>query len=136
MILLLILVYGDCNALHTLETPIREVLLKPRNFNPHPYEQSYHQLHHQLHHHNEEQEVIDDINNIEPVSEDYVDNNVYNNVDGNNPSVRTTFPARHPANGIFRFKFFFFFSKIIYICFCVLFTAVMKKQKKKINCFV
>lgn len=133
MILLLILVYGDCNALHTLETPIREVLLKPRNFNPHPYEQSYH---HQLHHHNEEPEVIDDINNIEPVSEDYVDNNVYNNVDGNNPSVRTTFPARHPANGIFRFNFFLLQNYLfLFLCF-VYFSHDKTNEENKLFCVI
>lgn len=33
-------VISSTYKLHTLETPIREAHLKPRNFNPHPYEQN------------------------------------------------------------------------------------------------
>lgn len=71
-------------TLHTLETPIRETFLKPRNFNPHPYKQSYYHLH--------DLQSID----LNGITTNYIDPSVQN--------IKTTelFPARHPSNGIRR----------------------------------
>lgn len=101
MIIILIVSSNVANALHAFkETPIPEALLKPRNFNPHPYEQHFpHQhLHHHLHHQHQQQAI--DINAISTVGEDYVDNSIYNDVSA---PRETSLPALHPANGIFRF---------------------------------
>lgn len=91
MIVLWVLTSTVINALHTLETPIREAFLKPRNFNPHPYEQDFHYQHKQ-------QASI----NLNAIDIDYVDHSVYN-IDLDN-----SLKARHPSNGIFRFPFLFF----------------------------
>lgn len=99
LILVLALTTNVTNALHTLETPIREALLKPRNFNPHPYDQHFGHHHHQhhIHHDRSEQQAID-INAIDTVGEDYIDNSVYNILPTQEPSL----PAFHPANHIYR----------------------------------
>lgn len=70
-------------TLHTLETPIREALLKPRNFNPHPYGQN-------LYNH---QATID----VGVITAHDTDQNI--------PITDAveTFPARYPSNGIERF---------------------------------
>lgn len=96
-----ILIANTTGALHTLETPIREALLKPRNFNPHPYGAGYHHYHHVAQDEQQSGAIDLDLNAINGgASDDYVDNNIYN-VDVNEPIIK--FPARHPSNGIFRF---------------------------------
>lgn len=91
MVAILIFTTNIINALHTLETPIREALLKPRNFNPHPYEQSYQNLH------VAPQSAI----NLNAIDTDYVENSVYN-ID-----IDNSLPARHPSNSIFRLNIAF-----------------------------
>lgn len=76
------------HTLHTLETPVREALLKPRNFNPHPYPQ-----------YRTSAAINIDINTIESLSDEYGDNSIYNIDDG---SIGTELSQRQvPANGIY-----------------------------------
>lgn len=99
VVLFSVLITNTSGALHPLETPIRESLLKARNFNPHPYGSS--DYHFPVQHQEQQQQhsVIDvDINSIKEVSDDYIDNNIY----GIDTVPR--FPARHPSNGIFRLE--------------------------------
>lgn len=97
MVAVLIFTTNTMSALHTFqETPIREALLKPRNFNPHPYEQSYQNLH------VAPQAAI----NLNAIDTDYVENSVYN-ID-----IENSLPARHPSNHIYRLNIDFFFILI------------------------
>lgn len=97
VVLFSVLITNTSGSLHPLETPIRESLLKPRNFNPHPYESSDYHFPVQHQEQQQPQSVIDlDINSFNEASDDYIDNNIY----GIDTVPR--FPARHPSNGIFR----------------------------------
>lgn len=99
VVLFSVLITNASGALHPLETPIRESLLKPRNFNPHPYVSSDYSFPVQHEEQQQQQSVIDlDINSINEASDDYIDNNIY----GIDTIPR--FPARHPSNGIFRLE--------------------------------
>ncbi|XP_031637463.1 uncharacterized protein LOC116349929 isoform X2 [Contarinia nasturtii] len=69
------------NALHTFETPIREALLKPRNFNPHP---------HHIHDHIPQQGAI----NLNTIDTDYVANSLYN-ID-----VDNSLAVQHQSNDV------------------------------------
>lgn len=40
--MILFSIISSAYKLHTLETPIREAYLEPRDFNPHPYKQNLH----------------------------------------------------------------------------------------------
>lgn len=85
MIFFLIPLTKGRHVLNTLETPIREALLKPRNFNPHPY-----------------YPYDVSASALEPVQEPYspvLDNSVF---DGNLQSVPQQIPRASPANGIYR----------------------------------
>lgn len=86
--MMLVLVFPTTYTLHTLETPIREAFLKPRNFNPHPYKQPYYHLH---------DFQSTDLNGI---TTNYID------IDQAVHNTKTTelFPARHPSNGIRRYS--------------------------------
>lgn len=86
MIGILVLTSSLSSALHTLETPIPESLLKPRDYNPHPFEQSYHNYHGTHQHHS-----------LNAIDTDYVGHSVYN-ID-----VANSLPSRHPSNSVFRF---------------------------------
>lgn len=98
VVLFSVLITNTSGALHPLETPIRESLLKPRNFNPHPYGSSDYPFAVDQEQ-QQQQSVIDlDINSINEASDDYIDNNIY----GIDTIPR--FPARHPSNGIFRLE--------------------------------
>lgn len=94
-----VLITNANGALHPLETPIRESLLKPRNFNPHPYGSSDYHFSMQHQEQQQQQSIIDlDTNLINEASDDYIDNNIYG-ID-----TIPSFPARHPSNGIFRLE--------------------------------
>lgn len=88
-------------ALHTLESPIREALLKPRNYNPHPYEQSYS-------YHNDYTVGINP-NTIENV--DNIAKNPFLNI-----PLEYTSPSQHPSNGVLRFNSFQSILSPINIC--------------------
>lgn len=90
MIAVLVLTSSVISALHFKETPIPEALLKPRNFNHHPYGQN-HLNYHPSHH------ASVDLNAIDT---DYVSHSVYN-ID-----IQKPLPARHPSNGVYRFDMF------------------------------
>lgn len=83
-IMTLILVFPTTYTLHTLETPIREAFLKPRNFNPHPYKQPSYHLH-------DETSI-----NLNGITTNYIDQAVHN------AKTSELFPARQPSNGIRR----------------------------------
>lgn len=108
-----VLITNTSGALHPLETPIRESLLKPRNFNPHPYGSIDYNFPVQPQEEQQQQSAIDlDINSINEATEDYIDNNIYE-ID-----TIPRFPARHPSNGIFRLEkvkpYYFLSFKIIH----------------------
>lgn len=78
-------IFPTIYTLHTLETPIREAFLRPRNFNPHPYKQNYYNHLYDL------QTNID----LNGVTSNYIE-------DAHNTKTGEFFPARHPSNGIRR----------------------------------
>lgn len=85
--------FSSTNALHTFrETPIREALLKPRNFNPHPHHIQSHYDDHIAH-----QGAI----SLNTIDTNYVDNSLYN-ID-----VENSLGVRHPSNGISNILRFF-----------------------------
>lgn len=91
VIFLLVLSSNMCNPLHTLEQAVREPLLRPRNFNPHPY-QSYH---------TQSDRLFDGINIVNSGAESYVDNSLFT-LNGLGRTLENPLPARHPSNGLFR----------------------------------
>lgn len=94
VIFLLIVTSNVCNPLHTLEQPVRESLLRPRNYNPHPYQPTYHL-------HTQGDRLIDGLNTIDSGTDTYVDTNLFN-FNGLSQASDNPLPARHPSNGLYR----------------------------------
>lgn len=88
MIAILISTTNVTDALHTLESPIREASLKPLNYNPHPYEKTHYTNHHTPH-----QAAI----NLNSIDSDYIENSIYYT------DLKKSLQARHPLNSIYRF---------------------------------
>lgn len=93
VIFLVVLSMNVCHPLHTLEQPVRESLLRPRSYNPHPY-QAYH-------HHSQSDQLLDGLNAIDSGAENYVGSSVFG-FNGLGQAIGSSLPARHPSNGLYR----------------------------------
>lgn len=88
--MILLAFINGINSLHTLETPIPESLLKPRNYNPHPYQQY--------------RSSSLALNSLDTYPLEYIGDNSILDV---SPSIATPFvqqQQKQPANGIYRFE--------------------------------
>lgn len=102
------------HGLRTLETPIPESLLKPRNFNPHPYEQY--------------RTSSITLNTIDTYPLDYIGDNSILNVSPSVASPLTDEQVKHPGNGIYRFAFRFLIFKM---AFLLLFINTKESERNR-----
>lgn len=109
VIILLVLSTNVCHPLHTLEQPVRESLLRPRSYNPHPYQTAYH-------HHSQSDQLLDGLNTIDSGAENYVENNLFG-LNGLGQTIGSSLPARHPSNGLFRCLSHFLSFKHVFMTF-------------------